>query len=232
MADTDEEADNRTATSSSTKRVAKKKHYPFGTPSPAHRPFSEFAHLAVDTRSFAIDLAGTGDIQAEVIEDEPKRKSRHSVNPHKPHAKHKHGEGDGEEDDDEHGSQSKGDHSSEALQPCTKIPCQLVIRAIADVEYKNEVERYDLEDEFERYLEELQIFEQEVSQSEQRLEKTNEIGNQLEVKLNQITTKVEYLEKSKEHLSVERTEINTKVRSLIFFLSLLLTQSYFCSLCY
>jgi hypothetical protein len=216
MADTDEETDNRTTTSSSTRKVGKKKHYPFGTPSPAVRPFSEFAHLAVDTRSFAIDLAGTTDIQAEVVEDEPKRKSRNAAS-HKPHSKHhKHGEGgDHHEDDDEPGSQSKGDHSSEALQPCTKIPCQLVVRAIADVEYKNEVERYDLEDEYERFMEELKVFEQEVTQSEQRLEKTNEIGNQLEVKLNQIATKVVYLEKSKEHLSVERAEINSKVRPLL-----------------
>ena len=36
----------------SLKRIPKKKHYPFGTPSHAHPAFSEFVHLKVTDKEF------------------------------------------------------------------------------------------------------------------------------------------------------------------------------------
>lgn len=201
----DQEENDNENTSTVTKRVAKKKHYPFGTPSHVHHPFSEFAHLAVDTRKFAVDLATATDIKPEVVEETPpKRRPRPS--PTKKKASKK--------DDDDEGSVNDDGSKTETsdLAPCTKIPCQLVIRAIADIEYKNEVEKFDLEDEYERLVNDLKTYEQDVLNSEQRLEKMTDFGNNLEIKFNQIMSKVEQLEKTKEQLLIERTEINTKVR--------------------
>eukprot|EP01031_Cornospumella_fuschlensis_P051617 gene51617-63108_t len=59
---------------SSTKKVAKKKHYPFGTPSHLHHPYSQYAHISVTDRSFALDLATATDIKPEVVEEKPKKK--------------------------------------------------------------------------------------------------------------------------------------------------------------
>lgn len=190
------------------KRVAKKKYYPFGTPSHVNHAFSEFSHLPVTTRNFAMELATATDIKADVVEEAPERKPRRTVAI--PKKKSSQADDDGEDEDE--GSKSKAETSE--LAPCTKIPCQLVIRAIADIEYKNEVEKLDLEDETERLFSDLKAYEQDVASSEQRLEQMTEFGNQLEIKFNQIMSKVEQLEKTKEQLMSERTEINSKLMLL------------------
>ncbi len=201
----------------SQKKVAKKKHYPFGTPSHLHPPFSEFAHLPAATRNFAIALATATDVKPEVIEEppSPSQQRRRLPSPQKKKKK-KSKNKDGAEDDeeDEEDDEEEEDDilsSASGLQPCTKIPCQMVIRSIADLQYKNQIERLDIEDEFDRLTVELRQTEQEIAQSESRLDKLTDIGNQLEIKLNQIMSKVESLEKNKENLQTERTDINTKV---------------------
>jgi outer membrane murein-binding lipoprotein Lpp len=190
------------------KKVGKKKHYPFGTASHANPPFSEYAHLPVDTRSFALGLSTSGSIKPEVIEDEEPKKKRHgAINLSK--TKHKKsGDTDHDEDDDD---ESLGKTEGSSLGPCTKIPCQMVIRAITDIQFKNEVEKLDLEDEYEKLVTDLHSYEHDLQQSEQRLDKMSDFSNQLEVKLNQIMSKVEQYEKTKEHLQQERTEINSKL---------------------
>lgn len=196
--------------SSPSRKVAKKKHYPFGTPSHLRHPFSEFSHLQNNTRDFALDLATATDVHAEVIVEEPKKR-RPLPSPQKLKAK-KAAESD-DLDQESLGSQTEASD----MQPCTKLPCQLVIRAIGDLEYKNEVERLDLEDEYEKWVNELKFAEQDVKQSEVKVDKLNDIGNQLEIKLTQIMTKVEQLEKSKENLNNERSDINSKVLAIISF---------------
>jgi hypothetical protein len=214
----------------SPKKVAKKKHYPFGTPSHLHPPFSEFAHLPSSTRNFAIALATATDVKPQVIEElprlaspsqtqrrrlpDPKKKKKKKNKNKKSNGEHSAEEDDEEDDEDEEEDEGDEDDiltSGSGLQPCTKLPCQLVIRSIADLQYKNQIERLDIEDEFERLSQELRSSEQEIIQSEGRLDKLTDIGNQLEIKLNQIMSKVETLEKNKENLQTERTDINTKV---------------------
>jgi hypothetical protein len=226
MADDDDDDDE--TGKSPNKRVAKKKHYPFGTPAHTHHPFSEFSHLPVATRGFALDLATATDIKPEVIEEEPLKQTRRRpiTSPKKGgakssgHSNHGHGAHGEDESVGSEGSMSKTEASD--LQPCTKIPCQMVIRAIGDMEYKNELEKYDLEDEMERLATDLKYFEQEVHTSEQKLDKMNDFGNQLEIKLNQIMNRVEHLEKTKESLQQERTDINSKVTNVILSCLLLL----------
>lgn len=207
--------------SSPGKKVAKKKHYPFGTPSHLNHAFSEFAHLPVETRSFAQVLATATDVKAEVVDDEPKKPRRSLPTPKKKKGKKKkkktaedgeesvEGEEDEEDEDDDEDSDSITNGSG--LQPCTKIGCQMVIRAIADIQLKNQVEKMDIEDEFDHLSGELQMSEQDIVSSEAKLDKLTDIGNQLEIKLTQIMTRVESLEKTKESLHTERTDINTKV---------------------
>jgi len=67
----DEEPD-----SPSSKRVPRKKHYPFGTPSHSHHPYSAFKHLNVDNVSFAVDLATATGIEPEIVVTEVKKKFR------------------------------------------------------------------------------------------------------------------------------------------------------------
>ncbi len=196
----------------SQKKAAKKKHYPFGTPSHLHPPFSEFAHLPAATRSFAIALATATDVKPEVIEEAPPSPSQQRRRLPSPQKKKKKSKGEDDEEDEEDDEEEDDILSSASgLQPCTKIPCQMVIRSIADLQYKNQIERLDIEDEFDRLTVELRQTEQEIAQSESRLDKLTDIGNQLEIKLNQIMSKVESLEKNKENLQTERTDINTKV---------------------
>lgn len=196
----------------SQKKVAKKKHYPFGTPSHLHPPFSEFAHLPAATRNFAIALATATDVKPEVIEEAPPSPSQQRRRLPSPQKKKKKSKGEDDEEDEEDDEEEDDILSSASgLQPCTKIPCQMVIRSIADLQYKNQIERLDIEDEFDRLTVDLRQTEEEITQSESRLDKLTDIGNQLEIKLNQIMSKVESLEKNKENLQTERTDINTKV---------------------
>jgi hypothetical protein len=215
----------------SPRRVGKKKHYPFGTPSHLHHPYSEFAHLASSTKNFALALATASDILPEIIEDESVKQRRRVLPVKKKKGKKKNkksdgdsvggnkvvdkdNDGDNDEEDDDEIDEDDDDilELSSGMQPCTKIPCQQVLRAIADIQYRNEVERLDIDDEIERVSGDLQATQGEVAQSEVRLDKLTDIGNQLEISLNQVLLNVETLEKTKENLQNERTDINTKVR--------------------
>lgn len=48
------EGEDENGQNSSVKRIPKKKHYPFGTPSHAHPAFSEFVHLKNTDKEFGI----------------------------------------------------------------------------------------------------------------------------------------------------------------------------------
>lgn len=191
----DEDDDN------SNRRVGKKKYYPFGTPSHLHHAYSEFAHIAVDNRDFAIQLATATGIKAEVVVEEKPKKARRV-----PIAKKKAAPAVGEE---ESVGSATVDEPEEAA--CTKIACVMIMRALNDMEYRNEVERLDLEDEYEHHVAELRVAEQDLAVAEGRLDKVNDIGNQLEMSADQMILKVETLEKTKEALKVEHNEINSKV---------------------
>jgi hypothetical protein len=175
------------------KKVGKKIDYPFGTPSHFHHAYSEFAHIHVDNRNFAINLATATDILPEVIEKKLKRRKipiktivRNDI--------------DGDES-----------QASEESQTCTKIACQQIVRAIEVLNFRNQMEKIDLEDEYEQNLEDLRLVDQDEHLTESRLDKLTDIGNSLEVSSNKLLHKVETLKKMKENLLNERNDISSKV---------------------
>eukprot|EP00981_Chlorochromonas_danica_P012591 scaffold5186_cov179-Ochromonas_danica.AAC.1 len=208
----DEEEDEEEEEGSPGRKVAKKKYYPFGTPSHLHHAYSEFAHITVANRDFAIQLATASDIKPEVVVEEEKPKKRRPAIVRKKAA-----DDNNNNSNNGGGSGGGGDDSKateEELQPCTKMACILVVRALADMEYRNEVERLDLEDEFEAHVKDLRATEVEVQASDDKLDKLNDMGNQLEMLTTQLLAKVTTLEETREALNAERTEINTKLMLL------------------
>eukprot|EP00597_Dinobryon_sp_UTEXLB2267_P014618 CAMPEP_0170123464 /NCGR_PEP_ID=MMETSP0020_2-20130122/17500_1 /TAXON_ID=98059 /ORGANISM="Dinobryon sp., Strain UTEXLB2267" /LENGTH=630 /DNA_ID=CAMNT_0010355017 /DNA_START=34 /DNA_END=1926 /DNA_ORIENTATION=+ len=194
MADLEED-ENMLTSSSSVKKVPKKKHYPFGTPSHAHHAFSDFSHLRDTDKSFVMQLAASSVIEPEIVEEvQPKRYRKPP--PKAPL--------NVEEDDDDI-------PDTEGSAPCTRPACQGVIKSIIELQYKNHIEKLEIEDEYHRLLEELMQSEQQVLAAEHKLEKLNEVGNQLELKLGQLMQNVETLEKNKENLQNERSDINNKI---------------------
>lgn len=183
------------------KKVGKKKHYPFGTPSHMRHPYSFFAHIKSDNKAFAIDLATATNIEAEVIEVKPKRFRRPKTT--------------GKDGDDETGDTVDPmdiiPPTTEGLEPCTKIPCQQVIRGILDVQLKNQIEREEIEDEYQRLLQELETAEADIVSAEGRLVSLSDVGNQLEQRHKQLMLNVQTLEATRDHLQNERSDINNKV---------------------
>lgn len=196
--------DAGSANSSPTKRIPKKKHYPFGTPSHKHHPYSSFAHLKVDNVNFAVDLATATNIEPEIVEEVVVKKKVSRKPPPKSVVSN------GNEDP----SQEIPD--VEGSEPCTRIGCMQVVKAMQDIQYKNYVEQLEIEDESERLLEELHSMEVEVLAAENRLVKMNEIGNQLESQYHVLMMKVDKLEKKKETLNGDRSDTNNKVSSVCY----------------
>jgi len=139
--------------------------------------------------------ASTTKIEPEIIEVQPKRYRKPPPPPKAAVA---------DEEDDEI-------PDTEGSAPCTRPGCVAVVRAIIELQAKNYLEKLEIEDEYHRLLEELVHAENQVASAENKLEKLNEIGNQLEVKLGQLMQNVETLEKKKETLQNERSDINNKV---------------------
>lgn len=196
MAELLEEDENMLTSSSSVKKIPKKKHYPFGTPSHAHHAFSDYSHLRDTDKTFVMQLASSSVIEPEIIEEvQPKRYRKPP--PKAPLINVE------EEDDDI--------PDTEGSAPCTRPACQIVVKSINELQYKNHIEKLEIEDEYHRLLEELVQSEQQVLAAEHKLEKLNEVGNQLELKLGQLMQNVETLEKNKENLQNERSDINNKI---------------------
>ena len=76
---------------------------------------------------------------------------------------------------------------------------------------KNEVERDEIEDEYERLLQDLALAEQEIAAAEAKMQGLNEVGSQLEMRFNQLTEKVDTLQNTKDSQDIERNDINGKV---------------------
>ncbi len=186
------------------KRVPKKKYYPFGTPSHTHHAYSVFAHLKAESKSFAIQLATATDIEPEVVVEKRRRIVK------KP-KKVKGGEQPEDEKEEEVAADEIPDLEGEA--PCVLLPCQLVLKQIVEVQAKNKMEKYELEDHYEQLMEELTSAEQDIASSEVRLKSLTEVGNQLESTLEKLSVKVESIEKTKDSLNNERSDANNKVRA-------------------
>jgi hypothetical protein len=199
MSDVEESFDENDSTVSPKK--GKKKYYPFGTPTHNSVPYSKFAHLNnAQTQEFATQLSSTSS-SLLVREPQPERPKR---NPTKKTASK---------------ATSSADTpapevipDAEGLEPCTKIACQQVIRTITELQFRNEVERDEIEDEYERLLQDLAGAEQEIAAAEAKLVTLNDIGSQLEMRSNQLQEKVESLQNTKDAQDTERNDINGKVQ--------------------
>lgn len=185
-------------------KKGKKKYYPFGTPTHNSMPYSKFAHINnPQTQNFAVHLSSS-ESNVQVREPEP-RKAKRALK--KPAGKT--------------GTNSTATTEppaaaeipdAEGLEPCTKIACQVVIRAIGDLQIRNEIERDEIEDEYERLLQDLAAAEHEIAAAESKLVSLNEIGSQLEMRSNQLQEKVDSLQNTKDAQDTERNDINGKVR--------------------
>eukprot|EP01038_Epipyxis_sp_PR26KG_P006577 gene6577-9043_t len=187
------------------KKKPKKKYYPFGTPSHSRHPFSAFAHLSVDNINFAVDLASATGIEPEIVSEDThteKKIIRKSTN--KNAAKSSHSVEDTLNDIP----------NTEGLEPCARPACLQILKLIVDTQLSNLIEKDEIEEEYERLEEELRATEADVLISETKLQKLNELGNQLETKLNQLMVKVEGLDKTKDFLNGERSDINNKIMVL------------------
>lgn len=222
MADSVESEDD-----SDSLKKGKKVYYAFGTPSHTTHAYSEFAHLGAESMSFAAKIAAAKDIPTEAddtrkIRRSPSTKSRAAVKAAaaakaklkaKAKKENEDGGGAGEEDDETRTA------TEEEIEVCTKIPCQIVLRQMSDIEIRNEAERIELEDRYEQLVEDIEGCQSDVVASEQRLNQLNEVGNHLEVSLSQIHSRVEGLEKKNTSLNEERADINSKVCLLIVLTS-------------
>jgi hypothetical protein len=197
MSDVEGEDDNSSVT-----KKGKKKYYPFGTPNHKTQAYSQFAHIKdPQTQIFATKLSAptktfeaVEPVEPERIKRAPTKKSPSKASTTAPA---------------ENPAASIPD--AEGLEPCTKIPCQLVLRAMADILYRNEVERDEIEDDYDRMTQELEEAEQEMRVAEQKLLQLNDVSNQLETRYKQLADKVEQLEKTKDAQNAESSEINNKV---------------------
>lgn len=187
---------------STVKKKGKKKYYPFGTPTHNSNAYSKFAHINnPQTQEFANLLASpTRTFEVHEAVPEKRAKRRPTTSPKKASTK-----------DAPAGDDPATIPDTEGLQPCTKIPCQQVLRAIADIQYKNEVERDEIEDEYERLLQELATTEAEIAAAEAKFVLLNDIGGQLEMRANQLNEKANALQSTKEAQDSERNDINGKV---------------------
>lgn len=201
MSDNESARDNENDTSP---KRGKKIYYPFGTPTHNSVPYSKYAHLHdAHTQEFANTLTtSSGTLMVrEPTRERPKRNPNKKIAP-------KANTGGNASDN---ASAAETIPDAEGLEPCTKIACQQVIRAIAELQFRNEVERDEIEDEYERLLHELAASEQEIAAAEAKLVTLNDIGGQLEMRLGQLHEKVDSLQNTKDAQDTERNDINGKV---------------------
>lgn len=194
--------------SPSSLKKGKKKYYPFGTST--SQAYSDFAHIKnPSTQAFASTLA-TGDVGAPPIEpvQEKVRRAPKKASTSKPTTAQSTAPPE---------NPAAAIPDAEGLEPCTKIPCQLVLRAISEIVVKNEIERDEIEDDYDRLLQELAQSEQEVAAAEAKLQLLNDIGGQLEQRNAQLHSKVEALQASSEQQTTERNDISNKVTVVPIF---------------
>ena len=200
MSEYEEEEDDEETSPS---KKGKKKYYPFGTPNHTSQAFSTFAHLKNQhTQEFAAQLAysSTTYEAIEIAEVKPKKVAKRATSKTATSTAAAIVE-----------NPIAAIPDTEGLEPCTKIPCQLVLRAMADIQFRNEVERDEIEDEYERLLQELVVSEQEMAAAEAKMVLLNDVGSQLEQKHDQLVEKVTTLERTKDSQDSERNDINNKV---------------------
>lgn len=197
----------------------KKKYLPFGTLNPTHHPYSEYAHIKEPSIQVYVQTLATAAIvppveqQQPVVEVKPKRIPKRLQKPSGRASKDSSGSAANEPD------KLGGIPNLEGVGPCKKAACQSVLKQLVDQQYENEIEREDIEVEFERLLIELNNTEQGISIAEKKVNGLNEMQRLLEQRHDQMLVKVEDLEKLRETQKTENTDLNNKVTLNIYGLS-------------
>lgn len=226
------------------KKSPKKVEYAFGTPSHYHHAYSEFSHIKDNSKNFAIDLAiGNDQKDYDEFQDasslrrsmgerllkksnneyikKVKKNKKNSLTKRKSGNKKNEEDEDDEdieedEEDEEEEEEEKDDEYSNAssLQICTRIPCQQVIRAIAELQLKNKTERIELEENIAKGQHEIGVLARDLSNIENNLATLTELNNSLVSKYESLELKLESLEKEKEDQINEKNELNSKIMIL------------------
>ena len=102
----------------------------------------------------------------------------------------------------------------QGAEKCTRPACLKVLDKIADLQYNNEAEREEIEEEYENLADMLLEVEAEVQRGDIKLAAVMEVTNQLEETYEQLVTKVEEMDKHREAMLSERSEMNNKIMIL------------------
>lgn len=197
MGDDENETSSQTTGGTFKKKVPKKKHYPFGTPSHKHQPYSLFNHLRKEDVLLFHELSMSAEIQAEIRtgeEEKERLKKVHSVK---------------KVDDDflKYAQPTKEEGSDQ----CKRIDCRNVLRKIMESMSTLQQERDAIHDDLEHLDNEAQMADQENSQLEDRLRMTTRENDQLEATLEHLSTQIAKLESKKLDLQQEREEFGNKM---------------------
>lgn len=194
----------------------KKKYLPFGTLNPTHHPYSEYAHIKEPSIQVYVQTLATAAIvppveQQPVVEIKPKRIPKRLQKPSGRTASKDASGGGGSSSAANEPDKLGGVPNLEGVGPCKKVACQSVLKQLVDQQYENEIEREDIEVEYERLLIELNITEQGISIAEKKVNGLNEMQRLLELRHDQMLVKVDDLEKLRETQKTENTDLNNKV---------------------
>lgn len=189
------------------KKSPQTKHYPFGTSTSFS--YSKFSHLSGDVYDFATSLAGTAsDIKPEIgqktIVKTPTKKKSSSTAPAK-------------KDDESDFLKTLG-ATEEGVKPCDRKDCKEVIKKIIERQSKNKYERDDMEADTDKCLADIEYYETQNSNIEERVKSLVRQENQLQQTVDHLAIELEKLEKSKNEIQSERDGYVNKVSKKYFLL--------------
>ena len=171
-----------------------RKTYPFGTPQHGKHPYSEFAHLSVSNKAFALQIASSGEDQQffmpPILKETNKPTTSPSIKklfvPDMPQAE-------------------------EGVKPCMRPECKEVMRAILESQERNRREREGILEESKALVAEIQQTEQLILLAESEGKVCLAEGAQIEKSLAQLEGIKDELERQKHEQAKERDELNNKV---------------------
>jgi chromosome segregation ATPase len=199
--------ENDPSSNSGAKKAPQMKHYPFGTSTSFS--YSKFSHLSGDVYEFATSLAGTAsDIKPEIGQKETivktptKKKSSSTASAKK---------------DDENDFLKTLTASEDGVKPCDRKDCKEVIKKIIERQSKNKYERDDMEADTDKCLADIEYYETQNSNIEDRVKSLVRQENQLQQTVDHLAIELEKLEKTKNEIQSERDGYVNKVNKTYFF---------------
>lgn len=183
---------------SPSKRVAKKVHYPFGTPSHQYHAYSTYIHVKKEDYLLFHALSTSQNITPEIVSGEeekivtknPRENVKIEVN-----------------------AEALKDlpSAAEGVEPCKRLDCKTVVRMILESQSRSRIERDDISADIDTALRKTQELEQENVNLEGKVSLTNRVNEQLEATLSHLSANIVKLEASKLELQHEREEFTNKM---------------------